>query len=138
MNRNKLKWTPLLSLGPIKFDTPFVINSFGDLRIEDDSDPDMDWKTYRIIELRTTVHVEDGVITNCETSLSCVYGQKELIGMTLDELYEIFPDDLEFRESFDGFPYTNDEYICDKMDITFWLEDGIVASITVGGSVYED
>ena len=124
----KLIWTPLVSLGPIQFNCPFYINSFASFTLQDDTDPDMDWKTYWILELKTNIFVKDGIVTSCETWLSCIYNETDLIGMKSSDVYELFSDNLTWDDS-------HNNYFQDDMDITIWIEKGAVESVTVGGKV---
>ncbi|MEP3476373.1 MAG: hypothetical protein ABJN57_09160 [Hyphomicrobiales bacterium] len=131
-NHEAWEWIPHVGLGPFKYETSVqeYMSEFDLILEKEENKKDYDWDTYNIIGTDKCIWTEDDIIMSIRCDDQFNYNEKNLIGMTEDELfshmkgqsYEMGIDVLYD----DGTQQTPFEY--NDLGLSVWTENRIVVS----------
>jgi len=100
-----------------------------------------DYEVYEIEGHKTSIYVEEGLITSINCKEECLYKGRNMIGMEIDDFLNYYgwepddePDELDFEE--DDIPQY--VYDFDEPDLQVWTKDGIIVTVIASNYIEEE
>jgi hypothetical protein len=122
----KWNWIPNVSVGLLKLNRSVSIS---ELQVECHIVDDYGYqKVYELRKEKVRFTVERDIVVSVELFGSVYYQDRELIGMSIDELKCLF--DLSGCEKKENEEFGS-QIMCDELGVIFWEEKKRVESITV-------
>lgn len=130
--------SPLKSVGPFKFGSNIKkYSNFSLIEINEEFDSEVNWKVYKVKNRDIRIYVEEGLIISIACYDQCIYKNKNLIGLDINELKQIFQ--LEPTEC--NQQQLESEvlqiYDFDSLALEVFVKNNIVVSITCSDE-YQD
>ncbi len=126
----ELHWEPLVSVGSFKFDELIqkYIDQY-DLRFTDAADELLNWDSYSTPDKNVYIDTEDSRIVAISCYEHFFYKEKNLIGLSLNEIRTLLGHESEIGEQIgEAIPV---EY--DALSLQLWLKEGYVTNVTCNG-----
>ncbi len=137
-------WIPLISIGPLKFGQHkcFLIDKYQLIRTPDCDPPS--WETYDFPDGDTSLSFEESYLVSVNRYESFFYQEKNLIGLSLEEICAILGPEDEIGETIilenDNLEKIGEiipvEY--NELGLQLWFENGVVTNTCSDGITEDD